>query len=646
MIAQGVGASGACEVHVSIALSDDEPATAAAAEERVMAAQRGGGVCLHLVDDRLLRSVLSRRLRIVASAACAGLLVMASVAIGGRGWQGGQAELAGAQAETVMVTVPRGVNAGQLFDFDVPLLGEFSAAVPDRAGSGDHLELDVAGQGAPLRSERQVAVRDAHHGPEGIKHVMFTAVVPESALLNNRFTVDIPGRGEVSIDLPPGKLPGDKLSFEMPPPDVKLRPDNRPGMAQIMAVVNRAHAAVSGQLQPSPDHLQDIRFTEPHSGHPLRREQEPQEVRVEVPVGAVGGEILVVKGSGASEFEVTVPGGSKPGSTFLAILPAESAAPKPRSATRSSSEGRTTSLAGEDLADAVTSAVTDAVQDAVQQATTEAAKQQAEEAVAKPAPAPADEATAPEVEAALPVPEAVPPAGAQQTEAEPAQAETTHAAPAEAEIAEAAPEQQAPKPDVKVVVPQSEQTEPVQRAEAEQEPVGGLGHRDGENAFVKGEPIAAQEIPDEYEGEAMLAPDTSTNQYTVTVYEPLAAPGRRNRGIASTWNANQEVLSVVVSHSLRCMCCLVAGSLCLQLTLISRYVAPCCLSCWQAWQFDTSKARAQAGFTWLDKPGVWQEIDAYMVSLTPLWPSLHPHAPFPSSQFYVLCWTVCMALHS
>mmetsp|Transcript_7625 Transcript_7625/g.6680 ORF Transcript_7625/g.6680 Transcript_7625/m.6680 type:complete len:103 (-) Transcript_7625:57-365(-) len=69
----------------------------------------------------------------------------------------------------------------------------------------------------------------------------------------------------------------------------------------------------------------------------------------------------------------------------------------------------------------------------------------------------------------------------------------------------------------------------------------------------------------------MLAPDTSTNQYTVTVYEPLAAPGRRNRGIASTWNANQE-----------------------------------------AWQFDTSKARAQADFTWLDKPGVWQEIDAYM----------------------------------
>ena len=35
---------------------------------------------------------------------------------------------------------------------------------------------------------------------------------------------------------------------------------------------------------------------------------------------------------------------------------------------------------------------------------------------------------------------------------------------------------------------------------------------------------------------------------------------------------------------------------------------------WQAWQYDQSKARAQAEFTWLDEPGVWQEIDAYMVS--------------------------------
>ena len=36
----------------------------------------------------------------------------------------------------------------------------------------------------------------------------------------------------------------------------------------------------------------------------------------------------------------------------------------------------------------------------------------------------------------------------------------------------------------------------------------------------------------------------------------------------------------------------------------------------QAWHFDTAKARAQADFTWLDQPGVWQEIDAYMVGLS------------------------------
>ena len=36
----------------------------------------------------------------------------------------------------------------------------------------------------------------------------------------------------------------------------------------------------------------------------------------------------------------------------------------------------------------------------------------------------------------------------------------------------------------------------------------------------------------------------------------------------------------------------------------------------QAWHFDPSKARAQADFTWLDQPGVWQEIDAYMVRLS------------------------------
>jgi len=226
--------------------------------------------------------------------------------------------------------------------------------------------------------------------------------------------------------------------------------------------------------------------------------------------------------------------------------------------------GRTTSLAGQDLADSVTSAVTDAVQDAVHQAATEVAKEKADEAAVAPAPAPAptEAATVPEVEVTPPAQEAAPPAEA----ASPAEPEP----PAEA-VAQAAPEEQAQEAEAQVVASQTEQSEPLERADAEQEPVAGLGHRDGAQAFVKGEPISAQEVPDEYEGEAMLAPDTSTNQYRVTVYEPLAAAGRRNRGIASTWNENEE-----------------------------------------AWQFDTSKARAQADLTWLDEPGVWQEIDAYM----------------------------------
>ena len=46
---------------------------------------------------------------------------------------------------------------------------------------------------------------------------------------------------------------------------------------------------------------------------------------------------------------------------------------------------------------------------------------------------------------------------------------------------------------------------------------------------ISGEPIEAQAVPQDYEGEAILAPDSSTNQYTVTVYSPLAPAGRRNR---------------------------------------------------------------------------------------------------------------------
>jgi len=460
------------------------------------------------------------------------------------------------------------------------------------------MELDVAGQGALLRSLAQrpleVAVRDAHAGPEGIKHVMYSAVVPDSAMLDNRFSVDIPGHGKISVNLPPGKLPGDELSFEMPPPGVKLQRDNRPSMAQIMAVVNTQHTVVAAPRKQQPSQVQQSnrRFTEPRSGHPPRRALQPQEVRVEVPAGAVGGETLVVKGNGGGEYEVTVPVGVTPGSTFLAMLPVEPAAPQPAASMRILPAGRTTRLAGEDLADSVTSAVTDAVQDAVQQAATEVAKQKADEAAVAPAPAPApaEAATVPEVEVAPPAQEPAPSAepvspAEPVLPAEPVPPAEAEAEPAAEAVAQAAPEEQAQEAQAQVVAPQTEQSqteqsEPLQRADAEQEPdaqqaqqepVSGLGHRDGEQAFVKGEPISAQEVPDEYEGEAMLAPDTSTNQYTVTVYEPLAPAGRRNRGIASTWNSNQE-----------------------------------------AWQFDTSKARAQADLTWLDEPGVWQEIDAYM----------------------------------
>lgn len=46
---------------------------------------------------------------------------------------------------------------------------------------------------------------------------------------------------------------------------------------------------------------------------------------------------------------------------------------------------------------------------------------------------------------------------------------------------------------------------------------------------------------------------------------------------------------------------------------MSGEVAHLVLARGQAWQFDSSKARAQADFSWLDQPGVWQEIDSYMV---------------------------------
>jgi hypothetical protein len=42
-----------------------------------------------------------------------------------------------------------------------------------------------------------------------------------------------------------------------------------------------------------------------------------------------------------------------------------------------------------------------------------------------------------------------------------------------------------------------------------------------------------------------MNPDFSTNQYMVTIYQPVPNDGRRIRGIANTWNENDEVLSVL-----------------------------------------------------------------------------------------------------
>ena len=68
-----------------------------------------------------------------------------------------------------------------------------------------------------------------------------------------------------------------------------------------------------------------------------------------------------------------------------------------------------------------------------------------------------------------------------------------------------------------------------------------LGHRDWGQAFAKGKPIAAQQVPEIYQGEAYAAPEGSTNAYQVSVYAPLAPPGRRNRGIATKWSPGDQV---------------------------------------------------------------------------------------------------------
>jgi len=422
------------------------------------------GEYYEVVDVRP-RGSYSRRVRLAATVACAGALLAATAAnVGG----GGGAAVALSQRETVMVTVPRGVRAGQLFDFDVPGRGEFSAAVPEGAGPGDNVELEVAGKGKPISSLLQRPLQEAERagraGPTGIHHEMFKAVVPRSALLDGRFTVEVPGKGEVAVMLPAGKQPGDTIEFPLPPPDVKLHMDRRPRLARVVAR-SPPPAAVAPVQQPEARQA-PAGPLQPRSVAPPPQQQQAQEVRVEVPAGASGGEILVVQGSGGGEFEVTVPAGAEPGSTFLAMLPAEPAAApaltKQPAALLAPTKGRTMALEG--LSDAVTSAVTDAVQGAVQEAAKEEeVKEEATRAAAPPpAPVPAP-AEAPAVEAA-PAPAPPPaeePASAAVDEPE---SRTAAAAGAEAPPAEATP---------------------VAAAE-------GMGHRDAEAAFNEGEPIVAQ----------------------------------------------------------------------------------------------------------------------------------------------------------
>ena len=80
-----------------------------------------------------------------------------------------------------------------------------------------------------------------------------------------------------------------------------------------------------------------------------------------------------------------------------------------------------------------------------------------------------------------------------------------------------------------------------------------FGHRDAEDAFNNGVPIVQQEVPDEYEGETVSGPTASTNHFQVTVYEPITEKGRRSRGIANTWNFQNEVLCARMVEKGFCM---------------------------------------------------------------------------------------------
>ena len=227
------------------------------------------------------------------------------------------------------------------------------------------------------------------------------------------------------------------------------------------------------------------------------------------------------------------------------MLPAEPVASQPTAA-MSSAPAQTTLLAGgkASLSDAVADAVTSAVQDAVQQAAAQAATEEAAAAAAAAAAAPPEPAPAEAAAAAAAPPEPAP-AKAAVVAAAPAQAAAPVEAPAVVASARRPAKSTAPVSQT-VTEPAPEPSAPQgQVVPPAQEEATGMGHRDAEQAYIKGEPIAAQEVPDTYEGEAVMNPDFSTNQYMVTIYQPVPNDGRRIRGIANTWNENDEVLLVL-----------------------------------------------------------------------------------------------------
>ena len=97
-----------------------------------------------------------------------------------------------------------------------------------------------------------------------------------------------------------------------------------------------------------------------------------------------------------------------------------------------------------------------------------------------------------------------------------------------------------------------------------------LGHRDLEAAFNRAQEISAQQVLPGYVGEAVAAPEASTNKYAVSIFAPLPKDERRQRGIATQW---------------------VPGD--------------------QAWIIDPAKQRSQNLFRWLHTEGSWEAVDSY-----------------------------------